>query len=44
MLKKDKDGWITSLKIHKEHKPRIEKSPIGIVAAIVLHRTGSSNA
>ncbi len=33
MLKKDKDGWITSLKIHKEHKPRIEKSPIGIVAA-----------
>ena len=44
MLRKDKDGWITSLKIHKEHRPAIEKAPIGTVTAIVLHRTGSNNA
>ena len=44
MLNKDKDGWINSLKVHKEHKSAIEKSPIGTVKSIVLHRTGSSNA
>lgn len=44
MLNKDKDGWITNLKVHKEHRPTIEKSPIGTITAIVLHRTGSNNA
>lgn len=44
MLAKDKNGWITSPNIVKEHRPAIEKSAIGSVNAIVLHRTGSANA
>lgn len=44
MLKKDKDGWVIDNKIHKEHRPAIEKSSIGSVKALVLHRTGSGTA
>lgn len=44
MLNRDKDGWIINQKINKEHRPAIEKSPIGSVKALVLHRTGSGTA
>jgi N-acetyl-anhydromuramyl-L-alanine amidase AmpD len=44
MLVIDKEGWINNSKITKEHRSAIEHSPIGIVNAVVLHRTDSSNA
>ena len=40
----DKDGWITDKKVTKEHRSGLEQGPISTVNAIVLHRTGSSNA
>ncbi len=44
MLCIDKDGWINSPKIVKEHRPAIEHSAIGAINAVVLHRTGTTNA
>jgi N-acetyl-anhydromuramyl-L-alanine amidase AmpD len=44
MLSVDKDGWITDKKIAKEQRSAIERSAMGKVSAIVLHRTASTNA
>jgi len=44
MLLADKNGWINNQKITKEHRSTIEHSPIAIVNAVVLHRTGTRSA
>ena len=44
MLVIDKNGWVNSPKIIKEHRSTIEHSPIALVNAVVLHRTGTGNA
>ena len=44
MLVADKDGWVNNPKITKEHHSAIEHSPIAVVNAVVLHRTGTGNA
>jgi len=40
----DKDGWFIDKKISKEHRSSLEHGEISNVNALVLHRTGASNA
>lgn len=44
MLVIDKTGWISNPKINKEPRAAIEHSPLPVINAIVLHRTGSGTA